>query len=139
MHVSATGLGMSYEEFFTLHGFVKSVDPNVDLIHQGRKVAVEVKASNTADSGCAKASKLKKLAEFKRQHADFQVVYGCVNEKKRQDPAGVDRIKVVDGVNVRYMTGELFMTFAVQSNEWKAQFRQIANAIRTFTQNFIEN
>lgn len=138
MHTVFSRVGLAYEAYFQLHDFVPAHEDHIDLINNDRRIAMEVKASNESDSGCAKAAKMAHLAAYKQAHPNFEVIYGCVNEKKSPDDAGTDKMVVVNGQQIRVMTGVRFMNYILQNvAQWQQDFQQIAAAVRIFTNQFM--
>lgn len=89
-------IGKAWEKAATFYGW-KQQATKVDLVHEQRKIAVELKTSTHSDSSAARRRKYDMLSEFKQKHPDYQVVYAVINDNTAKD-------KMVHDNRVRYVS-----------------------------------
>ena len=89
-------IGKAWEKAATFYGW-KQQATNIDLIHEAKKLAVELKTSAHSDSSAARRRKYDMLVEYKKKHPQFQVVYAVINDATPKD-------KMVHDGQVRYVS-----------------------------------
>jgi hypothetical protein len=104
-------IGKGWEKAATFFGW-KQQNHLVDLIHEQRKIAVELKTSTHSDSSAARRRKYDMLVQFKKKHPDYQVVYAVINDNTAKD-------KMVHDDQVRYVswTNALNLLFGSDYNK----------------------
>src|SRR5438093_11043356 len=89
-------IGQMWEIVFTLFGFQK-LPTGLDVINYDRKIIIELKNNWKTDNYSGKKFKFAALRNYKRDHPDFEVIYGCVNDFKIRDYINTDGVRVLTG------------------------------------------
>ena len=100
-------IGRAWEKAATFFGFKQT--PHIDLIHEERKIAVELKNSAKSDSSAARRQKYKMLLDYKKKHPSFQVVYAVINDKTAKD-------KMVHDNTIRYVSSTHALSLIFDKN-----------------------
>lgn len=81
-------------------------ETGLDILSVERKLAIELKNRTNTDNASSKKSNLDKLAKFKRQHPDYECIYGCVNDDTEEKTMTGEITTIThDGVELRKYTG----------------------------------
>jgi len=95
-------IGKLWEEVILLYGFEK-LETGLDLIHHERKIVIELKNSWKSDNFSGKQYKFYTLRNYKRDHPEYEVIYGCINDYIIRDYVNKD--------GVRILTSDAFLGF----------------------------
>ena len=81
-------------------------ETGLDILSVERKLVIELKNRTNTDNASSKKSNLDKLAKFKRQHPDYECIYGCVNDDTEEKTMTGEITTIMhDGVELRKYTG----------------------------------
>ena len=128
----ATRITRIWNDIFELYGWEitkeKRSARQVNMIHPYRLVAAEVCNNwKTLNYDC-KQSKFKTLKEYKINNPSYEVIFGCINDFKDRDYYNRD--------NVRTLTGDLFLEFAIGSDYTKI-VELLKKLMRTYAEKYI--
>ncbi len=98
-------IGYLWEEIFMLYGYEKIT--KLDLIHREKKIAIELKNNWTSDNFSGKKFKFSCLKQYKQEHPDYEVIYGCINDIQSRDYINKDDVRVLTSDNLlNYIFGK---------------------------------
>ena len=80
----------------------------LDLLSVSKKFCIELKNNYNTDNSSSRKNNYSKLAKYKKSHQDYDCIYGVINCRTKQ---GLDKIISHDGENIRYLSGDKFLTF----------------------------
>jgi hypothetical protein len=81
-------------------------ETGLDIMSTERKLVMELKNRTNTDNASSKLSNLNKLAKYKRQHPDYEAIYGCVNDDTHNKTMGGEIVTFMhDGVELKKYTG----------------------------------
>ena len=89
-------LGKAWEKAATFYGWKKV--KKIDLVHEEKQLALELKNSVHSDSSAARHRKFQLLTEYKKAHPSIkQLIYAVINDATAKD-------KMVFNDTIRYVT-----------------------------------
>lgn len=116
-------IGMAWEMAFLDFGFEK-LRSGIDLVNHHRKIAIELKNSYRVNSKVLKVDS-QRLKEFKRQHPDYTVILGHINDRTESG-------RSVTRNGVRYMYGRYFLRYIMEGRA-----THVINELRKAVKNYI--
>ena len=96
-------IGLAWEKAATFYGWKQNTHPKVDLVHEEKKMAVELKTSTHSDSSAARRRKYQQLVQYKTRFPDYEVFYVVINDK-------TPKIKKVYDDRVNYVSWSAALT-----------------------------
>ena len=123
----AKQIGLIWLDIFELYGWRRStpkVHPRqINMFHTSKPIALEVHNNWKTSNFDAKQSKFKTLKDFKLDHPNFTVIYGCINDFKNRDYLNRDYIRV--------LTNDRFLEYML-GNDWMKVERYLKDYITDF-------
>jgi len=88
----------------------------LDILSEQRKIAIELKNRYNTDNASSKKSNLDKLANFKKEHPDYECIYAVINDKNIEGC-----IKEIEHNNekIKYYSGDKLFTFIFGEDKTK--------------------
>lgn len=78
----------------------------LDVISKERKIIIELKNRTNTDNHSSKKTNLSKLAKFKKEHPEYECIYGCINSNTEERTVNGE-IKTIyyNGVEIKQYVG----------------------------------
>lgn len=94
---------------------LSGLDLRSDHTFKHGKFVMELKNSIHTDNNSSRKYNLIKLQRFSSKYPEYQPIYGFVNDRTKR---GVDLIKFQNGTNIRYLSGDMLLTFIFGQDEY---------------------
>jgi hypothetical protein len=85
----------------------------LDIKNKNRKIIIELKNRYNTDNSSSKKSNFDKLANYKKEHSDFECIYAIVNDTRTQ---GQRKIIIHNGVEIVYLSGMQLLEYIFVDN-----------------------
>lgn len=86
----------------------------LDILSTRRKVIIELKNRYNTDNASSRKTNLDKLAKYKREHPDYECIYGVINDKTREGQ--IKSIRYSDDVEITYLSGMKLLDYCLEKN-----------------------
>lgn len=101
----------NYNTFTNLKNGDKS---GLDVISKEKQIIIELKNRYNTDNQSSRKMNLIKLAKYKKEHKNFECIYGIINDKTK---TGRDKKIIVDDVEVRCLTGDKLLLYIFKDDK----------------------
>jgi len=101
----------NYDNFINLKIGDKT---GLDILSNERKIIIELKNRYNTDNSSSKKTNYKKLMIYKKEHPDYDCIYGVINEKNQ---IGIDKKIKINDYEIRYLSGDKLLTFIFDKNK----------------------
>jgi hypothetical protein len=85
----------------------------LDVISRDKKVIFEIKNRYNTDNASSRKANYDKLVKFKKEHLDYDIVYGVINEKGK---IGIQKNIEYDGQIIKYLSGDKLFDYVFGEN-----------------------